>query len=69
MQKDKDCVRTRAHELYGMTEQEYLLDRIDRGYSARQIARELGFSTPAICDRLRLIANKRPSQWVPKEAA
>ena len=67
--QQKVCVRTRVLELYGMSEREYLLDRVERGYSARQIALELGFSTQAICDRLRLVAIKQPSQWVPKEAA
>lgn len=61
----RDCVASRALERFGMSEDEYLRNRIAQGYSARAIARELGFSPVAVAKRMHRLA--KPQKWVVME--
>lgn len=63
-----DTVDSRARERFGMTEREYLSDRIRQGWSVRRIARELGFSAPAVRARVLKIA-RMGHPWVLTEEA
>ena len=66
----RENVRSRVQAKFNMTEEEYLVDRLNKGYSAHQIAKELGFSAPAVVARVRKVARKR-SHWeiLPEVAA
>lgn len=60
----RETVSSRIAELFGLTEEEYLRDRIDKGLSGRAMAREIGLSHVAVNNRLLRIA--QPQRWVPK---
>jgi DNA-directed RNA polymerase specialized sigma24 family protein len=66
MSKRKDSIAKVAMERFGMSEREYLSDRILRGWSAHKIARELDVSAVAVRARLMMIADHLPGRWVLK---
>lgn len=69
MSKERDTVASIAQARFGMTEAQYLKDRIERGWSAAKIASELGLSRAAVTRRVARIATKNKPWRVNREAA
>jgi len=61
---EKNTIAKRVSELFGMSEKEYLLDRINKNWSARKISLELGFSHVSVAKRLSLYAKPNSRKWV-----
>ena len=69
MSEHRKTVDSLAREKFGLPGDEYIRDRIKQGYTAGQVATELGVSRMTATNHMRRIAKPNPRPWLLKGKA
>lgn len=69
MSEDRKTVDSLARAKFGMSGEQYIRNRVQQGYTAGQMATELGVSRMTANKHVRKVATPNPRPWLMKNKA